>query len=125
MLFLAHLVLLGVALLVGALSLLAGFVAAARGHGRRLMGVGAMALAAPVLVLIGGELLPHVLNPCILPELAGVEPPGFCERSSEGIDVPDRWHAMYHAVVGFLPLSLAVAWWGKWLLRRSLRDVTG
>ena len=121
--FVAHLALLGIALALGAVALLLGFVAAARGHGRRLLTIGAIALAAPLLVLVGGELLPHLLNPCVLPELAGARPPGFCERSPEGIDVPDRWHALYHALVGFLPLSLAVGWWGRRLMERSFRKV--
>jgi membrane protein implicated in regulation of membrane protease activity len=35
-----------------------------------------------------------------------------------GADVPDNWPALDHALVGFLPLSLVVAWW--W--RRTSRD---
>jgi hypothetical protein len=111
--FIAHLGLLGVALLMGGLSLLLSLIAAVRGHGRRLLAVGFAAVVGPLLVLVGGEVLPHVLNPCVLPDLAGAEPPGFCVRTSDGVDVPDDWHLLEHALVGFLPLSFALAWWWK------------
>ena len=109
----APLLLLGIALLMGALSLLLSLVAALRGHGRRVLAVGIAAVVGPLLVLVGGEVLPHLLNPCVLPDLAGMEPPGFCVRTPEGVDVPDDWHLLDHALVGFLPLSLALAWWWK------------
>lgn len=109
----AHLFLFGIALLMGALSLLLSLVAALRGHGRRVLAVGVAAVVGPLLVLVGGEVLPHLLNPCVLPDLAGMEPPGFCVRTPEGVDVPDNWHLLDHALVGFLPLSLALAWWWK------------
>lgn len=109
----APFLLLGVALLMGGFSLLFSLVAAVRGHGRRVLAVGVAAVVGPLLVLIGGEVLPHLLNPCALPDLAGMEPPGYCVRTPEGVDVPDDWHALDHALVGFLPLSLALAWWWK------------
>lgn len=118
--FVAHVLLLGAALLLGGLSLLLSLVAAVRGDGRHVLAVGAVAVAGPLLVLVGGEVLPHVLNPCVLPELAGAEPPGFCTRTSEGADVPDNWHALDHALEGFLPLSLEEAWWWR---RRASRAV--
>lgn len=113
LLLMAHLGLLGVALLMGTLSLLLSLVAAVRGHERRVLAVGVAAVVGPLLVLVGGEILPHILNPCVLPDLAGAEPPGFCVRTSDGVDVPDDWHALDHALVGFLPLSLALVWWWK------------
>lgn len=111
--FFAHVLLLGLALLIGALALLLGLVAAVRGHGRNALGLAAVAVVGPLLVLIGGELVPHLVNPCVLPDLAGAEPPGFCVTTPEGADVPDNWHALDHAVVGFLPVSLLVAWWWR------------
>jgi hypothetical protein len=117
--FIAHLLLLGLALLIGGLTLLLGLVAAARGRGWNLLGLAAVAVVGPLLVLVGGEVLPHLVNPCALPALAGAEPPGFCTTTPDGVDVPDNWHALDHAVVGFLPLSLVVAWWWR---RRALRD---
>jgi hypothetical protein len=77
----------------------------------------------PVLVLLGGEVVPHVLNPCVPCNLWGAPPPSFCVRTAEGFDVPDRWHALDHAVVGFLPLSLLIAWSIK-RLNKSLYPAT-
>lgn len=113
LLLMAPLGLLGVALLLGGLSLLLSLIAAARGQGRGVLAVGVAAVVGPLLVLVGGEIIPHLLNPCVLPDLAGFEPPDFCVLTSEGFDVPDDWHALDHALVGFLPLSLALAWWWK------------
>lgn len=113
--FITHIALLGVALLLRGLSLLLALGTAVRGRGRTILFAAVLAAAGPALVLVGGEVVPHVLNPCALPDLAGAEPPGFCARSSEGADVPDAWHAVYHAAVGYLPLSLSFAWgWKRW-----------
>ncbi len=111
--FIAHLALLGLALLLGGLCLLLALVGAARGDRRGWLAVAAVAVAGPLLVLAGGEALPHLLNPCVLPDLAGATPPGFCTLTEQGYDVPDAWHALDHALVGFLPLSLLVAWWWR------------
>lgn len=115
--FIAHVLLLGLALSMGGLSLLLGVVTAVRRRQARVLAVSAIAVVGPLVVLVGGEILPHVLNPCVLPDLAGAQPPAFCESTRDGTDVPENWHALDHAVVGFLPLSLAVAWW--WRRRRS------
>ncbi len=126
--FMAHVLLLGLALLIGALALLLSLVAAGRRRGRRGLGLAAVAVGGPLLVLVGGELVPHLVNPCVLPDLAGAEPPGFewapgfCVTTPEGADVPDNWHALDHAVVGFLPVSLLVAWWWR---RSASRDPIG
>lgn len=117
--FIAHALLLGLALFVGGLALLFAVAAAVRGGGRDALGPAAVAVIGPLLVLAGGELVPHLLNPCVIPELAGAESPGFCISSPQGADVPDRWHALDHAVVGFFPLSLLMAWW--WRRRGSRR----
>lgn len=110
---LAHLVLLALALAMGGLSLLLGVVSAIRRRRFRALAVSALAVVGPLMVLVGGEVLPHVLNPCVLPDVAGAEPPAFCETTPEGADVPENWHALDHAVVGFLPMSLLVAWWWR------------
>jgi len=120
--FIAHVLLLGLALLIGGLALLLGLVAAGRRRGRRGLGLAAVAVGGAALVLVGGELVPHLVNPCVLPDLAGAEPPGFCVTTPEGADVPDNWHALDHAVVGFLPVSLLVAWWWR---RSASRDPIG
>ncbi|MDQ3223749.1 MAG: hypothetical protein M3Q75_09820 [Gemmatimonadota bacterium] len=111
--FMAHVLLLGLALLIGGLALVLSLVAAGRRRGRRGLGLAAVAVGGPLLILVGGELVPHLVNPCVLPDLAGAEPPGFCVTTPEGADVPDNWHALDHAVVGFLPLSLLMAWWWR------------
>lgn len=72
-----------------------------------------MFVAGPIIVLVGGELLPHVINPCVLPDLAGAEPPAFCVNTPDGADVPENWHALDHALVDFLPSSLLVVWWWR------------
>jgi hypothetical protein len=120
--FIAHVLLLGLALLIGGLALLLGLVAAGRGRGRNALGLAAVAVVGPVLVLVGGELVPHLVNPCVLPDMAGAEPPGFCITTRQGADVPDNWHALDHAVVGFLPVSLLVAWWWR---RSASREPIG
>lgn len=121
--FIAHLLLLGLALLLGGLCLLLSLVTAARGRGRESLAVAAVAVVGPLLVLVGGELVPHLVNPCALPEWTGVEPPGFCTTTPQGADVPDNWHALDHAVVGFLPLSLLVAWWWRRASRAPMGPV--
>lgn len=115
----AHFLLLGLALAVGALSVLLGVVTAVRRRRLRELALGAMLVAGPLIVVAGAEVLPHVLNPCVLPDLAGAEPPAFCVKTSDGADVPDDWHALDHALVGFLPLSLLVAWWWRRHMRRA------
>lgn len=116
--FIAHLMLLVLALIMGGLSLLLTLVASLRGRGRHALRLAAIPVVGALLVPFGGEVLPHVANPCVLAELAGGDPPGFCAVTAQGADVPDNWHALDHALVGFLPLSLVVAWW--W--RRTSRD---
>lgn len=116
----AHFVLLGLALAVAGLLLLVGVVSAIRGHRLRALALGAMFVVGPLIVLVGGEVLPHVLSPCVLPDLAGAEPPAFCESTPEGTDVPENWHALDHALVGFLPLSVLVAWWWRRQIHRGV-----
>lgn len=101
--------LLGTAALLGALALLLT-LATPRTRNRRGLILGALAAAGPLVVFIGGEALPHLLSPCVPANLWGAEAPGFCEHAPEGWDLPGRWHLLYHALVGFLPLSLLLTW---------------
>ncbi len=108
----------GLAIVLGVPSLLAGGWDLLRGRwgagGRRLL-----AFVGPVLVVVGTELVPHVLSPC-LPALLGADwLPAVCERTEHGVDIKDRWHALDHALVGALPM---VALYG-WALRRWRPDV--
>ncbi len=59
-----------------------------------------------MLVFVGIELLPHLLNPCSIPyELGRRDLPGICEINPEwGADVESRYHLLDHALVGALPL---------------------
>lgn len=60
----------------------------------------------PVLILVGVEIVPHVVSPCTLAQVLGSdELPGICERAEHGVDIKDRWHALDHALVGALPLA--------------------
>lgn len=111
--FMAHLVLLGLALAVGGFALVVALVGAVRAGGRSGLAHAGVAVVGPLVVLVGGEVVPHLVNPCTLPELVGSGPPGFCDAAPEGADVPSTWHALDHAVVGFLPLALVVAWWWR------------
>ncbi len=109
----APVALLGVAVLLGGLSLLLGLLTALREGPRRALTFGAVATFGPLLVVIGGEVLPHLLSPCAPAELWNAPAPSLCVWSPDGLDVPERWHALNHALVGFLPLSLALNWWWR------------
>lgn len=65
--------------------------------GRRLL-----VFAGPVLFLIGNEIVPHVLSPCLLEAALGTDRlAGICQ----GFELADRWHALHHALVGALPMA--------------------
>jgi hypothetical protein len=74
----------------------------------------------PLAVLLGTEVVPHLLNPCLLSEAFGrTLDLRFCERITyrEGFggkgalavtfDVRDRWHFLHHALAGAVPLAFA------------------
>ncbi len=73
----------------------------------------------PLLIVVGMELIPHVVNPCLVADLAGDRLPRFCGRTESGADIADRRHALYHAIVGALPMALLY----RWALRRWRPDV--
>lgn len=107
----------GLAILLGLPSLLAGAWDLLRGHwavgGWRLL-----AFVGPVLVFVGIEVLPHLLNPCAIPYAMGNRDlPGFCVTNPEwGADVEDRYHLLDHALVGGLPMAALY-----WLALRTWR----
>ena len=82
-------------------------VSVARGAGRGRGALPVLLLAlGPMVVLIGAEVVPHALNPCLAGEI-----PGVCTRTPEyGIDYADDVHLLGHAVFGWLPLSVGFAW---------------
>ena len=76
-----------------------------------------LALAGPVQFLIGTEVVPHALSPCLPAERSAGWQPGVCERQAHGgADVGDRWHALDHALVGAVPMAVL------YRLRRSRPD---
>ncbi len=59
------------------------------------------------LFFIGTEIVPHLLNPCLMSALFGSQIwPGVCASSAQGgWEFADRWHVLDHMVVGVLPTS--------------------
>ncbi len=96
-------------ILLGAPSLLAGawdFLRGRRTAGGRRM----LAFAGPVLFLAGTEIVPHLLNPCLLAlELGGKRLPGMCDYGQWGTDFAARWHLLDHTLVGAIPFA-ALYW---------------
>ncbi len=95
----------GLAIVLGVPSVVAGGWDLLQGRwaagGRRLL-----AFAGPVLVVVGTELVPHLVSPCLPAELGAAWVPGACERHPvHGWDIEDRWHALDHALVGALPMA--------------------
>lgn len=70
--------------------------------------------AGPLIVVIGTEIVPHVVNPCLVADLAKDQLPRFCGRTESGADIADRGHALHHAIVGALPMVVGY----RWALRR-------
>ena len=63
----------------------------------------------PVVVLVAMEVVPHLVNPCLVAAAVGDNLPSGCSRTVHGVDVHDRWHALHHAVVAGLPAALGYA----------------
>lgn len=90
----------------------------------------ALLVAGPVLVLVGAEVVPHVVTPCWAGEV-----PAVCEADGDGgFDYPRTVHPFGHALLGWLPLTILYVWalrrwWPgvvpRWVPGRSLepRDV--
>lgn len=86
-----------VALVLGGLAA-AGLVL----RGPRDFRAGALLVLGPLVVLVAMELIPHLVNPCLVIDIAGAQSPGWCEAS----DVSGRWHSLHHVVVGAVPAAL-------------------
>jgi hypothetical protein len=88
-------------------------------------------VAGPLVVLVGAQLVPHVVTPCWAGEV-----PSLCEPDGNGgLDYPDTVHPFGHALLGWVPLTLLYVWtlrrwWPevvpRWVPGRSSepRDVT-
>lgn len=61
----------------------------------------------PLLVLIGTELVPHVVNLCLAAHLLNLPLPAFCTHGEHGVDVVDRLHLLQHTIFGAIPLGTA------------------
>ncbi|MEX2291277.1 MAG: hypothetical protein WD794_13255 [Mycobacteriales bacterium] len=62
--------------------------------------------AAPLLVLVFMEVVPHLLNPCFIRDAINDRLLPGCSRGTHGVDVADRGHTLHHAVVGGIPAAL-------------------
>lgn len=62
-----------------------------------------LTFSAILLVLVGTDILPHVVNPCPSngPRLTAV-----CGEFAGRWDVLDRWHTLFHTLLGALPLTV-------------------
>lgn len=98
----------GLAIVLGLPSLLVGGLDVLRGRWaagwQRLL-----VFAGPVLFLVGTEVVPHLVSPCVPAVLGADWLPTVCERTEQGVDIKDRWHPLHHALVGGLPM--AVLYW--------------
>lgn len=109
----------GLAILLGMASGIAGALSRQGGRPRRAVR-SLLPLIGALLILIGTEIVPHVLSPCLVTET------GICELTSEGVDVRDRWHPLDHALVGALPMAglywIALRRWRPDLLGEANAD---
>lgn len=109
------------AILLGLPSLLVGAIAFFRGNtsrGARML----LIFLGPLLVFVGMETIPHLLNPCLIAEAMDSRTlPGFCERNEYGVDFKGQWHLLDHTLVGAIPMT-ALYWLA---LRRWRPDLVG
>ena len=93
------------AALLGLAALLMSLLRERGGWSRRRL----LPVLGPVVVLVAMEVVPHVVNPCLVAGAVGDSLPSGCSRTVHGTDVHDRWHALHHAVVGGAPAALGYA----------------
>lgn len=107
-----------VAILLGVPSAVAGLWHMVRGRWRLGL-AGLLVVVGPLLFIVGTEIVPHVVNPCVVADVASDDLPGYCEQTESGVDIGGRVHALHHAVVGALPMAALYTW----ALRRWHPDV--
>lgn len=81
------LVLIALAVVLGAPTLLVGLLTPFRG-GRRLFSTGLLVVVGPLLVLVGTEIVPHVVNPCLVGEISTI-----CASTDPDPQVVAGWSA--------------------------------
>lgn len=108
----------GLAVLLGVPSAVAGAWSMLRGRWRRGLS-GLLVVVGPLLFIVGTEIVPHVVNPCVVADVVSDDLPGYCERTESGADIDNRVHAFHHAVLGALPMAALYTW----ALRRWRPDV--
>jgi hypothetical protein len=94
-------------ILLGLPGLATGLWNAARGRAAAAS-QGLLTFVGPVVVFLGTEIVPHLLDPCYLTlALAGMRLSEFsCEYSPvSGAAVAARWHLLSHTLLGALPLA--------------------
>lgn len=73
---------------------------------RRVVARCALLVAGPLVVLVGAEVVPHVVTPCWAGEV-----PEICVADTDGgFDHPRTIHPFAHALVGWVPLALLHVW---------------
>ncbi len=66
----------------------------------------ALLVAGPLVVLVGAEMVPHVVTPCWAGEV-----PEICVADTDGgFDHPRTVHPFAHALLGWVPLTLLHVW---------------
>lgn len=81
--------------------------------GRRESWAGFLLFVGPLAVVIGMELVPHLINPCLAESSLGM-----CEEVTHrggfngtgevqtSVDITDRWHALHHGLIGAVPMTI-------------------
>jgi hypothetical protein len=97
----------GLVILLGIPSLVVGTWDLLQGRWR-VAGLRLAAFVGPVLIFIGMEIIPHLVNPCGISWLLGERwLPNICEYNPEwGGDYVGKWHLMNHTLMGAVPLTL-------------------
>jgi hypothetical protein len=91
---------------LGVSALLLSLLSGGRWRSRRRV---LLPVLGPVAVFVALEVVPHIVNPCLVADALGDSLPVGCASTVHGVDVHDRWHALHHAVVGGLPAAVGYA----------------
>lgn len=88
------------------LAVVAAAMVLSESHTRPVVLTCVLLVAGPLLVLVGAEVVPHVVTPCWAGEV-----PGVCEADGRGgFDFPRTVHPFGHALLGWVPLAILYVW---------------